>query len=100
MIELHEDEEIYLPTFKPEIRFGTGEERYMGRRKMAEFRKKHLVKRENTGILSKPKMSTNFYDQNYFYQKMFLTNFLWSKMFNKIFSLVNFLTQFFPIKYF
>ena len=50
MIELHEDEEIYLPSFKPEIRFGSGEERFMGRRKMAEFRKSNLKKRENTGF--------------------------------------------------
>ena len=50
MITLHEDEKIYLPSFKPEIQYPSNEERFVGRQKISEFRKINLRKRERIGL--------------------------------------------------
>lgn len=45
-MELHEEAIIYLPTFKPEIQFTSNHESYVGRRQLANFRRRHYQKED------------------------------------------------------
>ena len=50
MIQLHDDEQIYLPRFKPEIVYASNEERNLGKRQMTEFRKGNKKRQEHANI--------------------------------------------------